>query len=72
MAYDRVPRQEVWRCTREKRVRDNYLRRVRGMYEGATTRVKSSVWLTDTIPVGVRLHPGYYQIHYLLAMVIDV
>ena len=31
---------------------------VQDMYEGARTRVKSSVGLTDMIPVGVGLHQG--------------
>ena len=55
-AYDRVPRQEVWRCTREKGVPEKYVMIVKDMYEGARTRVKSSVGITDMIPVGVGLH----------------
>ena len=55
-AYDRVPRQEVWRCMREKGVPEKYVMIVQDMYEGARTRVKSSVGLTDKIPVGVGLH----------------
>ena len=50
-AYDRVPRQEVWRCMREKGVPEKYVMIVQDMYEGARTRVKSSVGLTDMIPV---------------------
>ena len=52
-AYDRVPRQEVWRCMREILVPEKYAIIVQDMYEGARTRVKSSVGLTDMIPVGV-------------------
>ena len=44
-AYDRVPRQEVWRCMREKGVPEKYVTIVQDMYEGARTRVKSSVGL---------------------------
>ena len=54
--YDRVPRQEVWRCIREKGVHRKYVRIVQDMYEGARSRVKSSVGLTDKIPVSVGLH----------------
>ena len=50
-AYDRVPRQEVWRCMREKSVPEKYVMIVYDMYEGAITWVKSSVGLTDMIPV---------------------
>ena len=55
-AYDRVPSQEVWICMREKRVPEKFVIIVQDMYEGAITPVKSSVGLTDKIPVGVGLH----------------
>ena len=42
-AYDRVPRQEVWRCKREKGLPDNYVMIVQDMYEGARTRAKTNV-----------------------------
>ena len=71
-AYDRVPRQEVWRCMREKGVPDKYLMIVQDMYEGARTRVKSNVGLTDMIPVGVGLHQGSSLSPYLFAMIMDV
>ena len=32
-AYDRVPRQEVWRCMREKGVPEKYVMIVQDMYE---------------------------------------
>ena len=40
-AYHRVPRQEVWRCMREKGVPEKYVMIVQDMYEGARTRVKA-------------------------------
>ena len=33
MAYDRVPRQEVWRCMRENGVPEKYVMIVQDMYE---------------------------------------
>ena len=39
-AYDRVPRQEVWRRKREKEGPDKYVMMVQGVYEGARTRGK--------------------------------
>ena len=71
-AYDRVARQEVWRCIREKGVSENYVRIVQDMYEEARTRVKSSVVLTDKIPVSVGLHQGSSLSPYLFAMIMDV
>ena len=40
-AYDRVSRQEVWSCMREKGVREKYVMIVHDMYEGVRTRVKA-------------------------------
>ena len=57
-AYDRVPRQEVWINKREKGVPEKYVKIVRDMYEDARTRVKSSVGLTDKIPVSTGPHQG--------------
>ena len=54
--YDRVTLQEVCRCTREKGVPGNYARIVQDVYEGAITGVKSSVVVTEKIPVGIWLH----------------
>ena len=55
-AYDRVPRQEVWRCIREKGVPEKCVIIVHDMNEGARSWVTSSVGLKDTIPVGIGLH----------------
>ena len=71
-AYDRVPRQEVWRCMRDKGVPDKYVIIVHDMYEGDRTRVKSSVGLTDTNPVCVGLHQGSSLSPYFFAMIMDV
>ena len=48
------------------------VRIVHDMYEGAITQVKSSVGLTDKIPVSVGLHQGFSLIPYLFAMIMDV
>ena len=45
---------------------------VQDMYEGARTRVTSSVGITDMLPVGVGLHQGSSQSPYLFAMIMDV
>ena len=57
-SYARVPRQEVWRCMREKGVPEKYVRIVEDTYVEARTKVKSSVGLTNTIAVRVGLHQG--------------
>ena len=45
-AYDRVPRQEVWRCLREQGVPEKYVRLVKDTYEDARTQVKTSIGVT--------------------------
>ena len=70
-AYYGVPRQEVWICMREKGVPEKYVMIVQDMYEGARTRVKSRVGITDMIPVGVGLHKGSSLSPYLFAMIMD-
>ena len=57
-AYDRVPRQEVWRCTREKGVPEKYVMIVQDMYEGSRTRIKSSVQDPSGSRVTPRIFPG--------------
>ena len=71
-AYDRVPRQEVWRCMREKGTPEKYVSLIQDMYEGATTKVKSSVGLTRSIQVRVGLHQGSALSPYLFDLVMDV
>ena len=51
---------------------EKYVRIVQDMYEGARTQVKSSVGLTDKIPVGIGLHLGSSLSPYLFAMIMDV
>ena len=71
-AYDRVPRQEVWRCMREKGVPEKYVRIIQDMYERAEANVKSSVGLTKSFPVNVGLHQGSALSPYLFDLVMDV
>lgn len=71
-AYDRVPRQEVWRCMREKGVPQKYVRIVQDMYDRAETRVRSSVGLTGRFPVNVGLHQRSSLSPYLFDLVMDV
>ena len=60
-AYHRVPRQKVWRCMREKGVPEKYVMIVQYMYEGARTRVKSSVGFNGHDPSGRRATPRIFS-----------
>ena len=51
---------------------EKYVMIVQDIYEGARTRVKSRVGLTDMILVGVGLNQGFSLSPYLFAMSMDV
>ena len=71
-AYDRVPRQEVWRCLREKGVSEKYVRIMKDMYTEATTEVRSTVGTTKKFKVRVGLHQGSALSPYVFDIVMDV
>ncbi|XP_064106763.1 uncharacterized protein LOC135215739 [Macrobrachium nipponense] len=71
-ACDRVPRQEVWRCLREKRVSEKYVRVMKDMYAEATTQVSSTVGTTAKFKVKVGLHQGSAFSPYVFDIVMDV
>ncbi|KAI5734291.1 hypothetical protein M8J77_004769 [Diaphorina citri] len=71
-AYDRIPRQEIWRCMREKGTPEKYVRIVQDMYRGVRTMIRSSVGMTESIPVGVGLHQGSALSPYVFDLVMDV
>ena len=64
--YDRVPCQNVRRCTRERYKHKKYAMFVYYMYGGATILViMTSTDLTDQIPLGIGLHLGTTMKTYL-------
>ena len=70
-AYDRVPRQEVWRCLRNKGVPEGYVKMIQDMYEGVNTRVRSSVGMIEDFTVKVGLHQGSSLSPYLFDAIMD-
>ena len=70
--YDRVPPQEVWRCMREKRTPEKYVRLVQDMYKEVKTLVRSSVGDTEKFTVKVGLHQGLALSPYLFDLIMDV
>ena len=71
-AYDRVPRQEVWRCMRVTGVSEKYVKVVQDMYAGVTTQVRSTVGTTEKFMVEVGLHQGSTLSPYIFDIVMDV
>ena len=71
-AYDWVPRQEVWRCMREKGVPEKYVKIIQDMYNRVKTHVWCSVGEMEKFPVKVGLHQGSALSPYLFNLIMDV
>ena len=71
-AYDRVPRQEVWRCLREKMVPEKYIKLIQEMYRSVQATVRSSLGETEKLEVKVGLHQGSTLSPFLFNIVMEV
>ena len=71
-AYDRVPREEIWRCMRERNVPEKYVKLIQDMYRGCKTKVRSAVGESDSFNVDVGLHQGSALSPYLFLILMDV
>ena len=71
-AYDRVPRQEIWRCLRVRGVTEKYVRMIRELYRDVKTSVRSTVGKTENFQVKVGLHQGSALSPVLFNIVLDV
>ena len=69
-AYDRVPRQEVWRCMREKGVPEKYVMIVQDYVRRSENPGKKQCRINGHDPRG--LHQGSSPSTYLFAMIMDV
>ena len=57
-AYDRVPREEIWICMRERNVQEKYVKLIQDMYRGCQTKVRSAAGESGSFNVDVGLHQG--------------
>ena len=71
-AYDRVPRQEVWRALRERGAQEKYVRLIKECYKDVKTKVRSTVGTTENFNVEVGLHQGSALSPLLFNIVFDV
>ena len=71
-AYDRVPREEIWRTMRERLVPDKYVKLVQDMYTGCRTNVRTVAGESSKFNVEVGLHQGSALSPYLFLILMDV
>jgi len=70
-AYDRVPREVLWRCLEKRGMPLAYMRVVKDMHTGVRTRVKTFVGDIDNFPIDIGLHQGSTLSPFLFTIVMD-
>ena len=71
-AYDSIPREEIWRSSRERNVPGKYIRLIQDMYQGCKTVVRSAAGESNSFGVEVGLHQGSALSPYLFLLLMDV
>ncbi len=71
-AYDRVPREEIWRSLRMRNVPEAYVRVIQDMYSESTTSIRSEAGMGNKFKVKVGLHQGSALSPLLFITLLDV
>jgi len=70
-AYDRVPREVLWRCLEKKGVSPLHIRVVKNMYKGGRMSVGTLGGVNDDFSVGIGLHQGSALNPFRFTLVMD-